>query len=82
MRTLALGLFAAAGIALAIPANAQGVYVGAGPNGVGVGVGVVDHHDRDWHRRHDHITVGVGHRDCKTVIIHEHGMTKKIRRCR
>jgi hypothetical protein len=29
------------------------------------------------------VTVGVGHHErCKVVIIHSHGMTKKIRRCR
>jgi len=39
MRKLAIGLLAAAGIALSVPASAQGVWVGAGPVGVGVGVG-------------------------------------------
>src|SRR6516164_11029867 len=39
MKKLAIGLLAAAGIAMSMPANAQGVWVGAGPVGVGVGVG-------------------------------------------
>ena len=39
MKKLAIGLLAAAGIAMSVPANAQGVWVGAGPVGVGVGVG-------------------------------------------
>lgn len=39
MRKLAIGILAAAGVALSVPANAQGVWVGAGPVGVGVGVG-------------------------------------------
>jgi len=39
MRKLAIGLLAAAGVALSVPASAQGVWVGAGPVGVGVGVG-------------------------------------------
>ena len=37
MKKLAIGLLAAAGIAMSVPANAQGVWVGAGPVGVGVG---------------------------------------------
>ncbi len=37
MRKLAVGLLAAAaGVALAIPANAQGFWFGAGPFGVGI----------------------------------------------
>ena len=39
MRKLAVGLLAAAGIALSLPANAESVYIGAGPVGVGVGNG-------------------------------------------
>lgn len=42
LRKLAIGVFAAAGIAAAgmtVPASAQGFWVGAGPVGVGVGVG-------------------------------------------
>ena len=39
MRKLAIGILAAAGVALWVPASAQGVWIGAGPVGVGVGVG-------------------------------------------
>ena len=78
MRTIALGMLAAVGIAMAIPANADEVRVGVDPVGVSVGE---HHHDRAWRHRHEHVTVGVAHRDCKTVIIHRDGMTKKIRRC-
>ncbi len=44
MRKLVIGLLtatglAATGVALSVPASAQGVFVGAGPVGVGVGVG-------------------------------------------
>ena len=80
MRTAFFGILAATGIAFTVPANAQGVYVGAGPVGVGVGV----HHEHNWHRdygREDRVVVREGHRHCKTVIIHEHGLTKKIRHC-
>lgn len=37
MRKLAVGLLAAAGIALGVPAHAQGVWFGVGPVGVGFG---------------------------------------------
>ena len=79
MRTLSFGIVAAVGIAVAAPAFADEVRVGVGPVGVGI-----EHHDRDRDRivRHRDVTVGYGHRDCKTVIIHKDGMTKKIRRCR
>ena len=39
MRKLAIGILAAAGVVLSMPASAQGVWIGAGPVGVGVGVG-------------------------------------------
>jgi hypothetical protein len=39
MRKVAVGLLAAAGIALAVPAHAQGVWFGAGPVGIGFGTG-------------------------------------------
>jgi len=42
------------------------------------------HHEHNWHRdygREDRVVVREGHRHCKTVIIHEHGLTKKIRHC-
>ncbi len=39
MKKLIIGALALAGVALSMPANAQGVYIGAGPVGVGVGVG-------------------------------------------
>lgn len=77
MRTLVIGMIAAAGIALAMPANAEGVYVGAGPVGVGVGV----HRDHDWRRDRDETVVVRRHHRCHTTIIREDGYTKKIRRC-
>jgi hypothetical protein len=39
MRKVAVGLLAAAGIALAVPAHAQGFWFGVGPVGVGFGTG-------------------------------------------
>jgi hypothetical protein len=83
MRMLALGIIAAAGIALAGPAAAQGVYFGAGPGGVGVGVDNYNHgyyRDRDYDR--GRIVVRERHRECRTIIVREDGMTRRIRRCR
>jgi hypothetical protein len=82
IRKLAFGLLAATGIALAMPANAQDVYIGAGP--VGVGVDVDNHRDRDWRRHYDRddtVVVRERSRHCRVTIIHEGGFTKKIRRC-
>jgi hypothetical protein len=88
MRSLTIGLLAAVGIAMAIPASAQSV---------SVGVSAGEHRDRDRvefrHRdrdrvefrerhRHDRVTVGLGERrHCRVTIIHRDGMTKKIKRC-
>jgi len=78
MRTLVIGMIAAAGLALvAMPANADGVYVGAGPVGVGVGV----HRDHDWRRDRDETVIVRHHRHCRTTIIHDGNVTKKVRRC-
>lgn len=84
MRAVAVGILTVVGFAVAAPAFADDVRVGVGAGGAGVAVEHRDHdrdHFRDRHVRRD-VTVGFGHRDCKTVIIHRDGMTKKIRRCR
>ncbi len=39
MKKVAIGLLAVAGIALAVPAHAQGAWFGIGPVGVGFGTG-------------------------------------------
>jgi len=52
MRKLAIGILAAAGIALSAPANAQGVWVGAGPVGVGVGPAWGSYYDLSQLRLH------------------------------
>ena len=77
MRTLTIGLLAAAGLAIAIPANAQGVSVGIGPNGVGVR----EHRDHDWRRDRSEVVVREHARHCRVTIIHRDGMTKRIKRC-
>ena len=82
MRAMTIGLLAAVGIAIVLPAHAEEAYVGVGS--VGVGVGVRDH-DRDWrhHYARDRDDVVIRRdRDCRMTIIHEDGMTKRIKRCR
>jgi hypothetical protein len=81
MRKLAIGLLAATGIALAVPANAEGVWIGAGPVGVGVGIGPYAHDDgyvyapgpvyRDY---------GYGD-DCRVTTVYRRGQVTHVRRC-
>ncbi|HEY1472566.1 MAG TPA: hypothetical protein VGF53_00620 [Pseudolabrys sp.] len=83
MRNIALALLAAAGIALAVPANAESVYIGAGP--AGVGVGVSDHHE-GWRSHYayddDDAVVVRRHRDhCRITIVRHGDEVRKIRRC-
>jgi hypothetical protein len=90
MRTVALGLLAAAGVALAVPASAQGVYVGAGPVGVGVGVGPGYYDDgyygpryrgpyRERYTRYDDDYAYAG--ECRVKVIRHNGHVTRIRRC-
>jgi hypothetical protein len=96
MRLLTIALLTASGVALAAPAMAQDVYVGAGPRGVGIGVGTgphYSHRDRDvvverrgyGERRYGerrYVTDGYARgSNCRTTIIKRDGMVKKIRRC-
>ena len=77
MRALTIGLLAAVGFAIVVPAHAEDAYIGVGPGGVGVGVRDHDRdRDRDW--RHHYAR----DRDCRVTIIHEDGMTKRVKRCR
>jgi hypothetical protein len=84
MRVLTLVVLTAAGISLAAPAFAQGVYVGAGPRGVGVGVDVDGprHYYRDRAvRKRVYVNDGYARGTCRTTIIKRDGMTKKVKRC-
>jgi hypothetical protein len=87
MRKLAIGILAAAGVALAVPASAQGVWVGAGPVGVGVGVGpgwgyydgYYDHGPRYRSYAYDN---DYGYRrHCRIVREDFNGYVRKVRRC-
>ncbi len=87
MRKLAIGILAAAGVALSVPASAQGVWVGAGPVGVGVGVGPV------YNGYYDHGYYGPGYRSyayddgyayrrhCRIVREDFNGRLRTIRHC-
>ncbi len=93
MKKLLFAVFAAGGLAVATPALAQGVYVGAGPGGVGVGVDAGPrYHDsyryRDYDDDYRHRTYGsrvIVHEArprCRTTIIRDEvGVRKTIRRC-
>ena len=83
MRKLVVGLMAAAGIALSLPANAESVYIGAGPVGVGVGNGYYQDGWRSHYAYDDDDAVVVRrHRDhCRVTVIRRHGEVRKIRRC-
>ena len=70
-----------AGLAVATPALAQDVYIGAGRSGVGVGVDVGPRHYRD----REVYTSGYdrAYERCRTTIIRrDDGSVQKIRRCR
>lgn len=84
MRTLALGLVAALGVAIAAPAVAEEFYVGGPRVGVEIGDGYRRHHD--W-REDRYRTEGFYRREglerCSTTIIRRSdGSVRKIRRCR
>ena len=87
MRTLAIGILAAAGVALSVPASAQGVWIGAGPVGVGVGVGpgYYGYYDGyDYGPRYRSYAYDDGYtyrRHCRVVRENINGYVRKIRRC-
>jgi hypothetical protein len=88
MRKLAIGILAAAGVALSVPASAQGVWIGAGPVGVGVGVGTGyygGYYDGyDYGPRYRSYAYDDGYtyrRHCRVVRENINGYVRKIRRC-
>lgn len=82
MRFLTAALIIAGTVAMAAPATAEDTFVGARVGPVGVGVDVGGHHrDRVVTERRVYREDHARGR-CKTVIIKEHGSTKKIQKCR
>jgi hypothetical protein len=86
MRKLAIGILAAAGVAMSVPASAQGVWIGAGPVGVGVGVGPgYGYYDRyDYGPRYRSYAYDDGYtyrRHCRVVRENINGYIRKVRRC-
>ena len=65
MRTLLLSLAAAAGVALATPAFAQGFYVGGSGVSIGVGSGSYGHR----HRSYDMILIARTHAGPVSLIV-------------
>jgi hypothetical protein len=75
---IGIGVLAIAGVALVQPASAEELVV----RGPGVGIAVGEHHrDRDVIERRVHREHIFARGECKTIIIHREGMTKKIRKC-
>lgn len=91
MKKIAIGLIAAAGVALATPALAEGFYFGAGPGGVGIGVGGPGYYDggyyhgygpRYGYRDYDGTyAYDPGYRRCRVRIIETPYGTRRVRRC-
>ena len=90
MKKLAIGLLAAAGIAISVPASAQGVWVGAGPVGVGVGVGPGygygydrGYYDRGYAPGYRVYAYDDGsyRRHCRIVRENFNGHIRKVRQC-
>jgi hypothetical protein len=82
MKKLAIGLLAAAGIAMSVPANAQGVWVGAGPVGVGVGPSW-SYYDRGYAPGYRSYAYDNGYagRHCRIVRENFNGHIRKVRQC-
>lgn len=88
MRKLVIGILAAAGVALSVPASAQGVWVGAGPFGVGVGVGPSSpsygYYDPDYYGpayRTYAYDGDYGYRRCRIVREDFNGRLRAVRHC-
>ena len=84
MRKLAIGILAAAGVALSVPASAQGVWIGAGPVGVGVGPGwgyYDGYYDGPRYRSYAYDNDYGYRRHCRVVREEFNGHVRKIRRC-
>ena len=87
MRKLAIGILAAAGVALSMPASAEGLWIGAGPVGVGIGVGPgYGYYDPGYgyyepaYRSYAY-DYGSEGRHCRTVRHHVNGHVRVVRRC-
>ncbi len=90
MKKLIIGALALAGVALSMPASAQGVYIGAGPVGVGVGVGPGygygggygydrGYYDRGYGPGYRSYAYSGGH--CRVVRQDINGHIRRVRHC-
>jgi len=97
MRRIGIALLATAGIALATPAFAQGVYFGAGPGGIGIGVGPGPGYNGGYYNDGyapaygyqsgyqsygDSYAYSPGYQRCRTIMIQtRYGNLRRVRRC-
>lgn len=84
MKKLAIALLTAAGVALSVPASAQGVWIGAGPVGVGVGVGPGWGYYDGYGPSYRSYAYDDGYRyrrHCRIVREDFNGRIRKIRQC-
>jgi hypothetical protein len=81
MRKLVIGILAAAGIALAMPANAQGIWIGAGPVGVGIGAGPYAYDYGPGYRSYAYDNDYAYGRHCRLVREDFGGYLRTVRHC-
>jgi len=77
MKKLTIGLLAAAGIVMAMPAHADGLWVGAGPFGVGIGTGP-GYYDGPYGYYDSDYAYG---RHCRTVTVDDGFGLRRVHRC-
>lgn len=81
MRRIAIALFATMATALATPALAQGLYIGAGPGGIGIGIGSDYHGDGYGHRYRNYEGAYRYASECRWVTIETRSGLRQVRRC-
>ena len=78
MKKLTIGLLTAAGIVMAAPAYADGLWIGAGPVGVGIGTGPY-YYDNGPYGYYDGDYAYARH--CRTVTVDDGYGLRRIHRC-
>lgn len=78
MKKVAIGVLAAAGIAMAVPAHADGVWIGVGPFGVGIGTGPY-YYDNGPYGYYDGDYAYARH--CRTVTVDDGYGLRRVQRC-
>ena len=96
MRRIGIALLATAGIVLATPALAQGLYFGAGPGGIGIGVSpgygggyyndgyapAYGYRGSGYGNYEGSYAYSPGYQRCRTVMMQTRdGQLRRVRRC-